>query len=131
MSMKLNAGDVGRSDEFLIDPQEILVDDALNGRWNKQWARHRRLDHDPCSYSGNLLLFRQPLRFLCDSRTQNCMCSPINERPAIQDFLHCLFLGVNIGLKLRRRAIIARRRFCVAFMPDGLHVGVGDFFSNR
>src|SRR5271165_6760919 len=33
MSMKLNAGDVGRTDEFLIDPQEILVDDALNGRW--------------------------------------------------------------------------------------------------
>lgn len=33
MSMKLNAGDVGRSDEFLIDPKEILVDDALNGRW--------------------------------------------------------------------------------------------------
>src|SRR3984885_1578336 len=33
MSMKLNAGDVGRSDEFLIDPTEILVDDALNGRW--------------------------------------------------------------------------------------------------
>src|SRR5271165_1247268 len=33
MSMKLNAGDVGRTDEFLIDPQEILLDDALNGRW--------------------------------------------------------------------------------------------------
>jgi ParB family transcriptional regulator, chromosome partitioning protein len=33
MSMKLNAGDVVRQDEFLIDPQEILVDDALNGRW--------------------------------------------------------------------------------------------------
>src|SRR5580700_626418 len=35
MSMKLNAGDVGRSDEFLIDPKEILVDEALNGRWQK------------------------------------------------------------------------------------------------
>ena len=33
MSMKLNAGDVVRQDEFLIDPKEILVDDALNGRW--------------------------------------------------------------------------------------------------
>src|ERR1700676_4542922 len=33
MSMKLNAGDVVRQDEFLIDPQEILVDEALNGRW--------------------------------------------------------------------------------------------------
>ncbi len=33
MSMKLNAGDVGRSDEFLIAPKEILVDDTLNGRW--------------------------------------------------------------------------------------------------
>lgn len=33
MAMKLNAGDVVRQDEFLIDPQEILVDDALNGRW--------------------------------------------------------------------------------------------------
>jgi hypothetical protein len=33
MSMKLNAGDVIRQDEFLIDPEEILVDEALNGRW--------------------------------------------------------------------------------------------------
>lgn len=33
MAMKLNAGDVIRQDEFLIDPTEILVDDALNGRW--------------------------------------------------------------------------------------------------
>lgn len=33
MSMKLNAGDVVRQDEFLIDPKQILVDDALNGRW--------------------------------------------------------------------------------------------------
>jgi ParB/RepB/Spo0J family partition protein len=33
MSMKLNAGDVVRQDEFLIDPNEILVDNALNGRW--------------------------------------------------------------------------------------------------
>jgi len=33
MSMKLNAGDVVRQDEFLIDPQEILVDESLNGRW--------------------------------------------------------------------------------------------------
>jgi ParB/RepB/Spo0J family partition protein len=33
MSMKLNAGDVVRQDEFLIDPQEILVDEGLNGRW--------------------------------------------------------------------------------------------------
>jgi ParB/RepB/Spo0J family partition protein len=33
MAMKLNAGDVVRQDEFLIDPAEILVDDALNGRW--------------------------------------------------------------------------------------------------
>jgi hypothetical protein len=32
MSMKLNAGDVVRQDEFLIDPQEILVDEGLNGR---------------------------------------------------------------------------------------------------
>jgi ParB-like chromosome segregation protein Spo0J len=32
MAMKLNAGDVIRQDEFLIDPSEILVDDALNGR---------------------------------------------------------------------------------------------------
>jgi ParB/RepB/Spo0J family partition protein len=32
--MKLNAGDVVRQDEFLIDPKEILVDDALNGRWH-------------------------------------------------------------------------------------------------
>jgi ParB/RepB/Spo0J family partition protein len=31
--MKLNAGDVVRQDEFLIDPQEILVDESLNGRW--------------------------------------------------------------------------------------------------
>jgi ParB/RepB/Spo0J family partition protein len=33
MSIKLNAGDVVRQDEFLIDPQEILADEALNGRW--------------------------------------------------------------------------------------------------
>jgi ParB/RepB/Spo0J family partition protein len=33
MAMKLNAGDVGRADEFLIDPKEIEVVDALNGRW--------------------------------------------------------------------------------------------------
>ena len=32
MTMKLNAGDVTRSDEFLIDPQEIIVDQSLNGR---------------------------------------------------------------------------------------------------
>src|SRR5262245_34103744 len=33
MAMKLNAGDVVRQDEFLIDSAEILVDDGLNGRW--------------------------------------------------------------------------------------------------
>ena len=33
MAIKINAGDVGRGDVFFIDPQEILVDDALNGRW--------------------------------------------------------------------------------------------------
>jgi hypothetical protein len=31
--MELNAGDVVRQDEFLIDAQEILVDEGLNGRW--------------------------------------------------------------------------------------------------
>jgi len=31
--MKLNAGEVGRADYFFIDPQEILVDEKLNGRW--------------------------------------------------------------------------------------------------
>jgi ParB/RepB/Spo0J family partition protein len=32
MSMKLNAGDVRKSDLFLIDPAEIVVDAAANGR---------------------------------------------------------------------------------------------------
>jgi ParB/RepB/Spo0J family partition protein len=33
MAVKINAGDVGRADLFLIDPDEIDVNEALNGRW--------------------------------------------------------------------------------------------------
>ena len=33
MAIKINAGDVGRGDVFFIDPQEIIVDEKLNGRW--------------------------------------------------------------------------------------------------
>lgn len=33
MASKINAGDVGRSDLFLIDPDEIDVNESLNGRW--------------------------------------------------------------------------------------------------
>jgi ParB family chromosome partitioning protein len=33
MAARINAGDVGRGDLFFIDPQEILVDEKLNGRW--------------------------------------------------------------------------------------------------
>lgn len=35
MAMALNAGQITRQDEFLIDPKEIAVDDELNGRWDK------------------------------------------------------------------------------------------------
>lgn len=33
MAIKINAGEVGRGDVFFIDPQEIIVDAKLNGRW--------------------------------------------------------------------------------------------------
>ena len=33
MAARINAGDVGRGDVFFIDPQEIIVDEKLNGRW--------------------------------------------------------------------------------------------------
>ena len=33
MAARINAGDVGRADVFFIDPQEIIVDEKLNGRW--------------------------------------------------------------------------------------------------
>ena len=33
MAININAGEVGRGDVFFIDPQEIIVDEKLNGRW--------------------------------------------------------------------------------------------------
>jgi len=33
VAARINAGDVGRGDVFFIDPQEIIVDEELNGRW--------------------------------------------------------------------------------------------------
>ena len=33
MAVRINAGDVGRGDVFFIDPQEIIVDEKLSGRW--------------------------------------------------------------------------------------------------
>ena len=33
MSMKINAGEVSKAEMFLVDPEEIDVDDSLNGRW--------------------------------------------------------------------------------------------------
>ena len=33
MAMKINAGEVGRADYFFIDPDQIVVDEKLNGRW--------------------------------------------------------------------------------------------------
>lgn len=33
MAMKIEAGDVKRTELFLIDPQEIVVDQSANGRW--------------------------------------------------------------------------------------------------
>ena len=33
MAARINAGDVGRGDVFFIDPQAIIVDEKLNGRW--------------------------------------------------------------------------------------------------
>jgi ParB-like chromosome segregation protein Spo0J len=33
VAARINAGDVGRGEVFFIDPQEIIVDEKLNGRW--------------------------------------------------------------------------------------------------
>jgi hypothetical protein len=33
VAARINAGDVGRGDVFFIAPQEIIVDEQLNGRW--------------------------------------------------------------------------------------------------
>ncbi len=38
MATKLNAGEVGRSDLFYIDPAEIQVEAGLNGRWQPHTA---------------------------------------------------------------------------------------------
>src|ERR1700722_14138738 len=116
MSMKLNAGEVGRSDEFLIDPQEILVDEALNGRW--QPHDDQAVEHMVKSFEGDGQLQAVQVRRVHDNKVQLVLgyrrynaAKLYNERHTDSPMkLKCKVVIVNDEEAFRRNIVENRER---------------------
>jgi ParB family transcriptional regulator, chromosome partitioning protein len=116
MSMKLNAGDVGRSDEFLIDPQEILVDETLNGRW--QPHDDEAVENMVKSFEGDGQLQAVQVRRVHDNKVQLVLgyrrynaAKLFNERHADGPMkLKCKVVIVNDEEAFRRNIVENRER---------------------
>ena len=115
--MKLNAGDdVGRSDEFLIDPKQILVDDALNGRW--QPHDDQAVENMAKSFSEEGQLQAVQVRRVHDNRVQLVLgyrrftaAKLFNERHPEQPMkLKCKVVVVNEEEAFRRNIVENRER---------------------
>ena len=81
MAARINAGDVGRGDVFFIAPQEIIVDEKLNGRWTPHDAE--AVEDMAKSFEAEGQLQPVQVRKVADNRVQ-LVLGTVNDEEAFR-----------------------------------------------
>ena len=116
MAARINAGDVGRGDVFFIDPQEIIVDEKLNGRWTTHDAE--AVEDMAKSFEAEGQLQPVQVRKVADNRVQLVLgyrrhraALLYNQRhPDSPMKLKCVVVTVNDEEAFRRNIVENKQR---------------------
>ena len=116
MAARINAGDVGRGDVFFIDPQEIIVDEKLNGRWTPHDAE--AVEDMAKSFEADGQLQPVQVRKVADNRVQLVLgyrrhraALLYNQRhPDSPMKLKCVVVTVNDEEAFRRNIVENKQR---------------------
>ena len=116
MAARINAGDVGRGDVFFIDPQEIIVDEKLNGRWTTHDAE--AVEDMAKSFEAEGQLQPVQVRKVADNRVQLVLgyrrhraALLYNQRHADSPMkLKCVVVTVNDEEAFRRNIVENKQR---------------------